>query len=1006
MSRKLKNKFHEKAPTWQGACIDSGAEKTVIGLRQAKAYCQFMKVPFKPDSNSNVYRFGEDSQKSLGSIDIRIPVPSSFICLKVDVVQADVPFLLGLDALDLCKFFYNNLTDELICPSLSWKLKVKRKLGHAYLEWKKEHQLLFTKSELIKLHRAFSHPNTEKLYNLLKRARPQDLTPDTRKTLSEIAHECRTCQKHSPKPHRYKVTMPPYPDLKFGEELSMDLMWINSEAVLHIVDTATRFSTATFLDDYGHSSSGVWNAFIDTWCTVYTGYPNKVRTDFGSNFQSIEFKNLCKKVGISLVISGTEAHNSLGIGERYHAPLRRIYMKTSEEYPHISKHIRLKIALKAMNDTMGENGLVPSLLVFGIIPRFPIITSDLPNQRERMEVLAAAQKEMNTIIAERRIITALTTNTPSSVDEVYQVGDKILIYREKEREWTGPHKVIGTDNDMVYVIGLYNRPQPFHKQQIKPFIQNPIDPSEFFIHLSNKFRSGSAPIPMAKVNITEVIFPADPRHKDGRFDEAKKKELKGLWDRGTFKVVLKEDVPKDANVLGARFVLSIKDEGTKREVWKARFIVQGYRDKMKTSLVHDSANARHHSVRLLVGLAAIFGFRLFSTDVTQAYLQSREKLLRDVYVKPSKEFELGPNQLLKLLKPLYGLADSGDYWGKTLRSHLQEDLGMSKSTIDDALYVRFFREQLDGLCATYVDDMLQAGTPKYSDNAKKTESSFQCKPREYDNVLFAGSNIDSHGDKFYIHMKNYANKLNLLPRDASLTEFRSLRQKLMWLVNTRPDIACSVAKSTQVTNEKYVTNPSKYVKILNRTLRYIRRSIGLKLKYPKLDKDSLRLQVYSDASYATNADNSSQLGYIIFLADKSNNCQPLAWSSHKAKRVNRSVLGSEIMAFADAFDMAFVLKHDIEAMIKKTLPIVMITDSLSLFDVITRASSTTEKRLMIDIESVRKAYKNKEIEKMVFVRSPFNPADALTKEIKSPILDQILHTGILEHPFEQWIDRK
>ena len=52
---------------------------------------------------------------------------------------------------------------------------------------------------------------------------------------------------------------------------------------------------------------------------------------------------------------------------------------------------------------------------------------------------------------------------------------------------------------------------------------------------------------------------------------------------------------------------------------------------------------------------------MFSTDVTQAYLQSAEKLMRDVYVKPSKEFELQPDQVLKLFKPPYGLAEIGDY---------------------------------------------------------------------------------------------------------------------------------------------------------------------------------------------------------------------------------------------------------------------------------------------------------------------------------------------------------
>jgi hypothetical protein len=63
-----------------------------------------------------------------------------------------------------------------------------------------------------------------------------------------------------------------------------------------------------------------------------------------------------------------------------------------------------------MNDSIGENGLVPSLLVFGFIPRYPALNTELPKQKVRMEVIAAAQMAMNSIIAERRIATALAAD--------------------------------------------------------------------------------------------------------------------------------------------------------------------------------------------------------------------------------------------------------------------------------------------------------------------------------------------------------------------------------------------------------------------------------------------------------------------------------------------------------------------------------------------------------------------------------------------------------------------
>jgi hypothetical protein len=85
-----------------------------------------------------------------------------------------------------------------------------------------------------------------------------------------------------------------------------------------------------------------------------------------------------------------------------------------------------------MNDRIDENGLVPLLFVFGVIPRYPALNTELPNQKVRMEVIAAAQMKMNSIIAERRISTALAKNIPSAAEHVYAVGDEVLAFRKRE----------------------------------------------------------------------------------------------------------------------------------------------------------------------------------------------------------------------------------------------------------------------------------------------------------------------------------------------------------------------------------------------------------------------------------------------------------------------------------------------------------------------------------------------------------------------------------------------
>jgi hypothetical protein len=73
-----------------------------------------------------------------------------------------------------------------------------------------------------------------------------------------------------------------------------------------------------------------------------------------------------------------------------------------------------------------------------------------------------------------------------------------------------------------------------------------------------------------------------------------------------------------------------------------------------------------------MAVAAAFGFDVWSEDIRQAYLQAAEPLLRDVYIRPPS-MSLGTRELLKFLRPLYGLSESGDYLAETLQDHHLRD---------------------------------------------------------------------------------------------------------------------------------------------------------------------------------------------------------------------------------------------------------------------------------------------------------------------------------------------
>lgn len=108
------------------------------------------------------------------------------------------------------------------------------------------------------------------------------------------------------------------------------------------------------------------------------------------------------------------------------------------------------------------------------------------------------------------------------------------------------------------------------------------------------------------VQLTEVPPINDPRSYSPEFTAAEMREIEGLVEKGTWKFVLKEDIPPNANILNGRFVLAIKDKDSHKQLFKAWFVVQGHRDKDKDILIHEISTVTQSSTRHLVTVALIF----------------------------------------------------------------------------------------------------------------------------------------------------------------------------------------------------------------------------------------------------------------------------------------------------------------------------------------------------------------------------------------------------------------
>lgn len=1001
-----------------GFCVDIGAPRSVVGTHELSRLLRHLgrqRGLLKPSINS--FRFADTVYESLGTVVLPLSTPRHVrtIQVELDVVSANVPALLGLDAMDAHSVTPCTVTNSLVKrvmvngrPVDQWRLKLLRATSqHLYAPLEMPNVSNFTRMQLLKLHRQFFHPSTDKLFNLIQKARPEHATKETRKSLEDITARCDPCQRIQSAPLRFRVSFGAE-NVRFNERIIVDIMYIDGDPILHIIDEGTHFNAARFLPDVGTDT--IWKTILLSWTSIYTGMPHRILVDQGSAFGE-PFANLCRVGGVEVQRTGVEAHSSLNIGERYHEPLRKTFRKLMSAYPKADKHLTLSLSVKAMNDTLGPAGVVPSALVFGEYP--PVFTRSenppsRPNLEERAKIASDARKEMERHMAKMRVDRALRHAVPPAADVSFSSNDKVLVWRERIvggriGEWIGPFPVATWDpaRKLVYIRDVkVGPPRPFNLAQVKKYLEPEAAAYTHVLEIVEGLRrlshaDANETLSM-DVMLTEVLDPDDPRIKSVKMKAAIKNEVEGLMARKTFRVVEKRHVPPKSNVLPCKFVHAIKSDVEENLRYKARLVVGGHRDRRKDFLVHSTQTIQPSSTRLLLSLSEMLDFKVWTTDVRQAYLQSDEPLGRQVFIlEVPDEFNLKPTQCLQLLKPLYGLSESGDLWHATLDRHHRNDLQMRPLASDTALFVDENEGRLDGLSALYVDDLLRAGTNCFRKKCEATNTKFETTENARVPFEFTGFTVERLQDgKLAVSQNRYLRKLEELPEDADFSSFRSMRMKLAWLANSRPDILFDISTLAQVTKDVFTSHKRECLKHLNRSVRYAV-SHRVPLVVPKLDAATTRVVGFSDASFANNRDLSTQLGYIILLCDAAGNSCPLVFKSYKSRRVTRSAMAGEAISFADMSDAAVTMTKELSNLLHRKVSLQLFTDSKCLFDVISKGSRTSEKRLMLDIAVAREQFRVSDVSDICLVRSAANLADGLTKAMHQAALRDCVGYGRL-----------
>jgi hypothetical protein len=175
-----------------------------------------------------------------------------------------------------------------------------------------------------------------------------------------------------------------------------------------------------------------------------------------------------------------------------------------------------------------------------------------------------------------------------------------------------------------------------------------------------------------------------------------------------------------ANVLPTHSFLKIKfEDGSYR--LKCRLVPHGNRDKEKDALRKDSSTAQSSVMRLVLAIAMLHKFSVGSIDVVTTYLQSGP-LPRRVFVRPPRRWAK-PGCLWRLLRPTYGLVESGRLWQLAIKKWIS---ARDFVVVPGAPQVFVLRQSgtLKMLIVKLVDDILVCGPPVFC-------RPDQCSPTSY-----------------------------------------------------------------------------------------------------------------------------------------------------------------------------------------------------------------------------------------------------------------------------------
>lgn len=481
------------------------------------------------------------------------------------------------------------------------------------------------------------------------------------------------------------------------------------------------------------------------------------------------------------------------------------------------------------------------------------------------------------------------------------------------------------------------------------------------------------------------------------FQLSRNKEIEGLIEKGVFKFVPYESSKMDGvRLFNSRFVDEVKGKGTSHPYEKSRLVVQVYNDEGKHDILTQSPKIQRCSQRLILCIAPglLPKHKLYLRDITQAYVQSEFPLNRKIYAKPPKEISdsLLNVMVMQILRPLYGLPESGAYWFSTYQKHHKEKLSMIASTYDPCLLITN-KEDMFGIVGLQTDNTFILGDKIFIrlEDSELKKAKFSAKPlaelTTENPLIFNGGRVIQDGNNIVLVPKDQGDRIELVDANSPSykDDYLAQRARAAYIASI-----CQPQASYDLSVAAQHQDPSEAeIKLLNKRLQWQIDNKQKGIRFVPVKLETAKLFVFVDGSFANNKDLSSQIGFLLVLANElkqGRECHIrgniLDWSSVKCHRITRSVLASELYAMVQGIDTALAVSTTLKIITRQfhlqDVPTIICTDSFSLYECMVKLGTTKEKRLMIDVMAIRESYERRELSEIRWINGNDNPADAMT----------------------------